>query len=100
MLKLHAMSIVMLAVFAMSAPPVEPVVDRRVRAVLNWAVTPACSGFQHVYDPRDHPAIIHSVRTPPTTRQPGSILLLRWYHALLRALIAALLGATLRSQMP
>lgn len=54
---------------ALSAPPIEPVVDRRVRTVLRRTIPPARPGPQRENDARKHPAIIYPMRAAPPGRQ-------------------------------
>src|SRR5262245_9027397 len=53
----------------LSAPAVEAVVNRRVGAVFRRTIPPARARPQHVYDPADHPPVVHPMRTTPSTRQ-------------------------------
>jgi len=54
---------------ALSAPAVEAVVNRRVGTVFRRTIPPASSRPQHVYDPADHPAIVHPMCATPSARQ-------------------------------
>src|ERR1700733_5423868 len=50
---------------ALVAPTIEAVVDRRVGAVVGWAIPPPRTRTQHVHDPADDPAIIDAMRAAP-----------------------------------
>src|SRR5579872_4440035 len=53
---------------ALPAPTIEAVVDRRVGAVVGWAIPPTRARAQHVHDPADDPAIVDTMRTATTAR--------------------------------
>src|SRR5438045_5777601 len=50
------------------SPAIEPIVDRRVRAIVGRAITPACAALKHVNDTADNASIVFA-------RRPG---LVRW----------------------
>jgi len=55
--------------YPLAAPPIEAIVDRRVRAIGSRTVTPTRPRPQHVQNAADHPAIINPMSPTPTTRQ-------------------------------
>lgn len=54
---------------ATMARPVEPVADRRRRAMEGWAMLPSASDPRHMDDATDDAAIIHPPRARPVARQ-------------------------------
>src|SRR5690606_32058721 len=55
--------------YALSAPAIEAIVDRRVRPVLHRAIAPTRTRLKHVDNPGDHTAIIHPSGPAPATWQ-------------------------------
>src|SRR5688572_8128946 len=53
----------------LAAPAIEPVIDRRVRTVLDWAVAPAPTRVQHVHNAADHTTVVHPMRAAPAAWQ-------------------------------
>ena len=54
---------------ASAAPPVEPIVDSRVRPVDLRAVAPARTATRHMDDAADHSPVSDAVRAPAAARQ-------------------------------
>src|SRR5579863_1342257 len=52
---------------ALAAPPIEAVVDRRVRSIVGRAIAPARTRTQHVHDPADDSSIVDTARATPAT---------------------------------
>ena len=50
-------------------PPIEAIVDRRIRPVFIGAITPAAARLQHVNDAADDAAVIAARRPLQSTRQ-------------------------------
>jgi len=56
---------------AAPCPAHETVADRRWRAILGRAITPAAAALEHMNDPTDHAPIVHSLNAPHIPRQIG-----------------------------
>jgi len=50
-------------------PGIEAIVDRRVRAVFTWTITPSCTRLQHVNDPADDAPVVVAIRPRQSRRQ-------------------------------
>src|SRR6185369_687781 len=50
-------------------PAIEPIVDRRVRTIIGWAIAPACAALKHVNDATDNASIVIARRTGLVGRQ-------------------------------
>jgi len=53
---------------ALSAPTIEPVVDRRVGIIVRRTIAPPRARAQHMHDPADDPAVIDTMRAAPPSR--------------------------------
>ena len=53
---------------ALAAPAIEAIVDRRVRAIDRWAVSPASARAQHMHDAADDPPIVDTAHPAPSSR--------------------------------
>src|ERR1044071_9139023 len=51
------------------SPTSKPIVDRRRRAVLRWAILPAAAALQHMQDAADHPSIVDTLFAAHVARQ-------------------------------
>src|SRR5450432_3436822 len=67
-------------------PPVEAIVDRRVRAIVTWAIAPARATLEHVNDAANDPPVVSSLRSRQTRRQlrldPRPLLVIQPEHTL------------------
>ncbi|MHC2519497.1 hypothetical protein ACVMHW_005379 [Bradyrhizobium diazoefficiens] len=50
-------------------PAIEAIVDRRVRAVFTWTITPSCTRLQHVNDAADGASVVVPIRPRQSPRQ-------------------------------
>ncbi|MHC2581959.1 hypothetical protein ACVI1J_005868 [Bradyrhizobium diazoefficiens] len=50
-------------------PAIEAIVDRRVRAVFTWTITPSCTRLQHVNDAADDASVVVPIRPRQSPRQ-------------------------------
>jgi hypothetical protein len=55
---------------ALLRPSVKAVIDRCVRPVCGWAITPTATGLQHVDNPAQYAAVINALVAARITRHP------------------------------